>query len=97
MTKTPLPSPNVKRQPQPLLEVKDEDSHIRAMLRNYGKQVAHKMPENRALLNALAEELGRKLVLITLEKDGKKANKTVKGKAVAAPAKKSKAVIQENV
>jgi hypothetical protein len=84
-TKTPLPEKRWSRVPQPILEVKDDDVHVRAILRNHDKQISGIDKENRIRLQKLADELGQKLVYLSVE-DGTtapkktKANKKTKGK-----------------
>ena len=66
-SRTPLPySREFKHRFEPVLEIEDSDKAIRQVLMNYSIQPSGRMKENRRLLKQLADELGRKLVYLTL-------------------------------
>lgn len=88
-TKTPLPTPKFTRKPQPVMEVKDDDTHVRAILRNHGKQIAGRDKENRLRLQKLADELGQKLVFLSVEDAAAPAKKTKTNKKTQAKAQQT--------
>ena len=63
-TRTPLPKVTVEPIHEPVLEVKDLDKDIRAILLNYNIQPSGKKKELRHQLKRLADDLKRKLVFI---------------------------------
>lgn len=83
-TKTPLPTRQWTRMQQPIMEVKDDDVHVRAILRNHDKQISGRDKENRVRLQKLADELGQKLVFVTVENGTTPAKKTKANKKAKA-------------
>jgi hypothetical protein len=66
-SRTPLPnSRDIKHRFEAVLEIEDSDKAIRQVLMNYSIQPSGRMKENRRLLKQLADELGRKLVYLSL-------------------------------
>ena len=64
-TRTPLPTnPDLKAIHEPVLEVKDLDKDIRAILLNYNIQPSGKKKELRIQIKKVADDLNRKLVFI---------------------------------
>lgn len=90
-TKTPLPDKVWTRVAQPILEVKDDDVHVRAVLRNHDKQISGKDKENRIRLQKLADELGQKLVYLSVENAAAPTKKTKANKKAQAKSTANKA------
>ncbi len=68
--KTATPLPKRKEPPRrfaPVLEVLEEDSAIRAILRANGIEPSNKMKDNKVKLTKVAEELGRSLYYIPVK------------------------------
>lgn len=64
-TRTPLPvNPELKPIHEPVLEVKDIDKDIRAVLLNYNIQPSGKKKELRIQIKKVADDLKKKLVFI---------------------------------
>jgi hypothetical protein len=63
-TRTPLPTVTPQTMHEPVLEVKDLDKDIRAILLNYNIQPSGKKKELRHQIKRLSDDLKRKLVFI---------------------------------
>lgn len=63
-TRTPLPKASLEPIHEPVLEVKDLDKDIRAILLNYNIQPSGKKKELRHQIKRLSDDLKRKLVFI---------------------------------
>ena len=63
-TRTPLPNLTPQPMHEPVLEVKDADKDIRAILLNYNIQPSGKKKELRHQIKRLSDDLKRKLVFI---------------------------------